>query len=223
MGTRAPRIGLGLFVALAAAIAIVALPATASARDRNHDRIPDRWEKHFHLSLKVNQAHRDQDRDGLRNRQEFLAGTSPRSADTDDDNVPDDEENAGTIASFDGTTLTIDLFSGGSVSGTVTPDTEVKCESREDTENGDDGGSGGDEKIVRDHGGDNSGPGGDDSGPGGDDDGPGDDDNDQNEDPTCTTADLTPGTVVHEAEIDVTSTGSVFEEVDLVANTLGGD
>ena len=53
-------------------IAILAAPSGAAAKDRNHDRIPDRWERHHHLSLGVNQAHRDQDRDNLGNRGEFL-------------------------------------------------------------------------------------------------------------------------------------------------------
>ena len=71
--------------------AVIALGAGASARtgDRNHDRIPDRWEKRHHLSLHVNQARRDQDRDGLNNRDEFKAGTDPRDRDSDDDGVKD--------------------------------------------------------------------------------------------------------------------------------------
>ena len=70
-----------LFGILAVAIAgllVIALPSVAAAKDRNHDRIPDRWEKRHHLSLHVNQAKRDQDRDGLKNRQEFKAGDDPR-------------------------------------------------------------------------------------------------------------------------------------------------
>ena len=89
---------------------------------------PDRWEKRHKLSLKVKQAGLDQDRDHLRNLGEFRQGTSPRDADSDDDGlrdgkehgvgndpadkdsdgdgVKDGDENAGTIASFDGTTLT---------------------------------------------------------------------------------------------------------------------
>ena len=193
MTRRIPRAGFGLLVALAAGVAIVALPAAASARDRNHDRIPDRWEKRFHLSLRVNQAHRDQDHDGLTNRQEFRAGDNPRRADTDDDGVRDDEENAGTIASFDGSRLTIDLFGGGSVSGMVTAATEIKCEARGETD------------------GSNRGPG---ARMGARD--PGGDDHRAN----CTRADLDRGTVVHEAKLEQTSGGRVFDEVELVRNTL---
>ncbi len=80
---------------------MLALPSVAAAKDRNHDRIPDRWEKRHRLSLNVNQARRDQDGDQLRNRGEFLAGDNPRKADSDGDGITDGEENAGTIASFD--------------------------------------------------------------------------------------------------------------------------
>src|SRR3954447_7614347 len=68
--------------------------------DRNHDRIPDRWERANHLSLKVNQAKRDQDHDGLRNRDEFMAGDNPRDADTDNDGTDDGQEKAGQVVSF---------------------------------------------------------------------------------------------------------------------------
>ena len=119
----------------------------AAAADKNHDKIPDRWEKRNNLSLNVNQAKRDQDRDQLNNRGEFKSSSDPRDDDTDDDGVEDGDENAGTVASFDGTTLTINLLNGGTITGTVDEDTEVKC---------------GDEC---DHDGDNSGP-SDNSGPG---------------------------------------------------------
>ena len=129
----------GILVAALVGVLAIALPGTASARDRNHDKIPDKWERNHHLSLHKNQARRDQDRDQLKNRQEFKAGTNPRKSDTDGDGVPDGEENAGTIASFDGTTLTINLFNGGSVSGMVTDNTEIKCEAADnDNDQGDD-------------------------------------------------------------------------------------
>jgi hypothetical protein len=134
-------------------VALIALPGAAAAKDRNHDRIPDRWEKRHKLSLKVKQAGRDQDRDHLKNLGEFRRGTSPRDADSDDDGlrdgkehgvgndptdddsdgdgVKDGDENAGTIASFDGTTLTINLAAGGSISGLVTERTKIKCRVKE--------------------------------------------------------------------------------------------
>ena len=54
---------LKLIVLGALTVLVLAAPASASARhrDRNHDRIPDRWEKTHKLSLRVNQARRDQD------------------------------------------------------------------------------------------------------------------------------------------------------------------
>ena len=112
------------------ALALLAMPSLAAAKDRNHDRIPDRWEKRHHLSLNVNQAHRDQDRDHLRNRAEFLAGDNPRDDDSDNDGVMDGAEQAGTIASFDQESgkLTIDLFGGETLSGIVNEETEIKCE-----------------------------------------------------------------------------------------------
>jgi hypothetical protein len=50
------------------------------------------------------------------------------------------------------------------------------------------------------------GSGEDNSGPGSENEGPG------NAEDRCTTADLTPGTMVHEAELE----GSAFEEVELI-------
>ncbi len=126
---------LRLALAASAAAALAATPSTALAKsthhrvaDRNHDRIPDTWERKFKLSLKVNQAHRDQDHDGLNNRAEFLANTSPVNSDTDQDGVPDGQEHAGRVVSFDGTTLVVALFGGTQTSATVNSGTEIQCE-----------------------------------------------------------------------------------------------
>jgi len=73
----------------------LALPAAAqAATDRNHDRIPDRWERAHHLSLRVDQAQRDQDHDGLRNRGEYRDHTDPHRRDSDRDGIPDGREDA---------------------------------------------------------------------------------------------------------------------------------
>ena len=190
-------------LALAAlTVALFAIAAgPAAARDRNHDGLPDRWEKRHHLSLKVKQARRDQDQDGLRNRAEFRAGMNPRDDDSDDDGVEDGDENAGTIDSFDESTgtLTIRLFGGGTVTGLVADDTEIECPAMASTsDHGDD-----DDE-------DNSGPGnaedrGDDEG----DDDQGDDDED------CGTDALTAGREVEEVELELADGQATFREVEL--------
>jgi hypothetical protein len=200
------------------------LAGPAAARDRNHDRIPDRWEKRHHLSLKVNQARRDQDKDGLRNRAEFKARTDPRDDDTDNDGIEDGDEHAGTVAGFQNGVLTISLFGGGSLSGQVTDATEIECDddSAHASDHGDDDNSGpnGDDE-------DNSGPGsGDDRGDDNADqaeqepaDNQGDDNDeqgeDENEDEECGTEALTTGRRVKEAELSARNGSAVFREVEL--------
>jgi hypothetical protein len=243
--TKRPRARLGSMtwfaLALGALVAFLAMPSLAAAKDRNHDRIPDRWEKKHRLSTKVNQARRDQDRDHLDNRQEFLAGDNPRDKDSNDDGVMDGEENAGTIASFDTETgrLVINLFGDETIAGFVTEETEIECEDHStgasassdggsgEGEPGDD--NGGEEKADDDRGsdgeevGDDNGGqgeeepgddnGGDNSGAGSENSGPGNGDEDDRG--TCTTAALVPGAVVGEAELKVENGKAVFKEVEL--------
>jgi hypothetical protein len=224
--SRGRRTRLGALLAMAlGAIAIFALPAVASAKDSNHDRIPDRWETRHHLSLAVNQAGHDQDGDHLRNRGEFRAGDNPRDRDSDDDGVMDGEENAGTIQSFDAASgkLVIALFGTETISGLVTDQTKIKCEDEHspdvtasrsqsgEAEPGDDHGGHG-EEPGDDNGGDNSGPGSSNSGPSGhDDNGVG---------ANCTTADLIVGAVVQEADLELENGAATFDEVEL-AHTAG--
>lgn len=215
-----------LAVALAAAlglIALLALPslAAAKAKDRNHDGIPDRWEKRHHLSLRVNQAHRNQDHEGLDNLEEFEHGTNPRAADTDHDGltdsqeveigdnprrddsngdgIPDGQENAGKVATFDGTNLTIELFAGGTLSGQVNESTELECEHHEGEASASD--SSGEEEQA-----------GEDSGEGGEE---AEASDEADSSPECTTASLVPGALVKEAELDATPEGAVFHSVHL--------
>ena len=197
-----------------AVAALLALPAAAVAKDRNHDGLPDGWEKAHHLSLKVKQGHRDQDHDGLRNKAEFAAQTNPRDDDTDNDGIKDGEENAGKVSSFDGSTLTIALFDGSTLTGKVTPDTEVKCEGA-DGQQGDDEHQGEDRaKAARDgqdepgddHGDDNQGE------DRGDDNNSGPNDNADEHATGCAIAD---GDTVREADVKASSAGTVFEEVEL--------
>jgi hypothetical protein len=218
--------------AVAALGAMLLIASTAAAKDRNRDGISDRWEKKFNLSLKVDQANKDQDRDKVDNLNEFQEGTNPRDKDTDNDgvkdgkedsdhdglnnqnedasaNMPDDpdtdndgvedgDEVVGTIGSFQDPVLTINLLGGGSVTGNVTASTRIECRTEDEQEN---------ENEVEDHAVASSDGGGSDGneGPGSDNQGPGDGQ-------VCTTADLTPGTMVHEAELE----GSSFEKIELL-------
>ena len=76
-------------------VAVVCLSApiaSAAARDRDGDRLPDRWERRHGLSPTKKSARRDPDEDGLRNRREFRLRLHPRRADTDGDGFKDGRE-----------------------------------------------------------------------------------------------------------------------------------
>ena len=218
---------IGVIAALAA-MAVFAAPAMASG-DRNNDSIPDKWERSHDLSLKHDQAKRDQDKDGLKNKGEFRAKFDPRDDDTDNDGFEDGDEGAGTIDSFDSTSgeLVINLFGGDTITGTVTGDTEIECENDDDVQpddhgddvgddNGDDGPghlrrSGADDVGDDDNGGSDH-EDGDHSGPGHDGD---ENENEAGDDENCDATALVPGAVVREAELDATPDGLVFEEIEL--------
>jgi hypothetical protein len=289
---------LKLLVAAVVALAMLAVPGAALAKkhDRDHDKMPDRWERAHHLNAHKKNAAGDPDRDGLSNLGEFRARTGPHDADsdndgiedgdedrdhdgvdngnemrertgprdkdsdndgvkdgredrdrdglpnagedrtgndpidddTDNDGVEDGDENAGTVDSFDSSTNTLVIkTASGLVSGQVTDATEIKCESEDEDEDSHRGRDGDDNVSAADHDGDdNTTAGSDDdhSGPGrdgdeGDDDnsGPGSrDEHDGDDDNVCTTADLTPGAPVHEAELNTTPDPDEWEEVELV-------
>jgi hypothetical protein len=203
-----------LALALVAALGVVS-SASAKSRDRNHDRLPDRWEHAHHLSLKVKQAKRDQDRDGLNNRGEFRARTNPRDEDTDNDGIKDGAENAGTIKSFDAGVLTISLAGGGELAGTVDGDTEIECHGPGDLHanaSSDGSGDDGPGHDANDDQGDD-GPNHDVGDDQGDDQGDehGDDGND-----ACAADALKPGTQVHEAELKATSSGKHWDDLELL-------
>jgi len=194
--------------------------AAAGSRDSNRDRIPDKWEKRFSLSLKVKQAGRDPDRDGRTNLGEFRAGTSPLDSDSDDDGTRDGKEIAGTVKSFHGTTLVIALFGGGKVEGKVTPATRLKCENEGDdddrptatsSERG--RGSSGADDGSEDRGDEDGADKGEDDADNEDDEGSRRDG--ENGDRTCPAGTLKTGAVVEEAELDATSTELVFAKVEL--------
>ena len=145
---------LAIAVAALATVVAVSVPVTALAKDVNRDRIPDRWEKRYGLSLKVDQRKFDQDADGLRNRAEWLNKTSPRDSDTDDDGTTDRQEiedgvgpahrpppayptdDVGAISGWDPATgkLEVTLATGGTVFGDVNHFTKIRCPLPEGTE-----------------------------------------------------------------------------------------
>jgi hypothetical protein len=71
---------------------VLAGTASGAQRDRDHDRLPDRWEKRYHLSTKKKSGKGDADRDGLRNRREYRLRTNPRKKDSDGDGLRDGAE-----------------------------------------------------------------------------------------------------------------------------------
>lgn len=76
-------------VALLALLAALPSAAQAGRRDRDHDHMPDRWERHFRLRLGVKDGRRDRDHDGLSNLREYRRHTNPRRRDTDRDGIAD--------------------------------------------------------------------------------------------------------------------------------------
>jgi hypothetical protein len=129
-------------------------------------------------------------------------GSSGQSAQSSD-------QNAGMVASFTNGTLMITLNDGSTVSGKVTPDTELKCDGAESTSM----------QREDDRGGDNGDRGGD-NGQGDDDDNnAGEGENGQ----SCSTADLTPGTTVREAELRISSAGATWDKVELITSQAGAN
>src|SRR4051794_35625578 len=210
---RRTRIGMTCFALALGALALLAMPSLAAAKDRNHDRIPDRWEKRHHLSLNTNQSRLDQDRDHLRNRAEFLADDNPRDRDSDDDGTMDGQEQAGTITSFDAESgkLVISLFGGDTISGLVTEGTELECEDSSGASASSDG-----SEVGDDNGGQGEIEPGDDNGGQGETE-PGDDNGGQGEDADCGTDALTAGRKVREADIRVRRGAATFREIELGA------
>jgi hypothetical protein len=168
--------------------------------------------------------HEDPDRDRLTNAAEELTGNHPRDPDSDDDGVKDGREQAGVIVSFEHGELTIDLASGGIVTGAVTDQTDVECgdedEPGDDPDDfGDDEDAGEDDDLLplaeSSHEEEDGHEGEDDYGEGVDlpfEDGYADED----DEPDPCGAALKPGTPVHEAELALGPGGAVFESIELV-------
>jgi hypothetical protein len=198
-------------VALAGAAVLAVMPATVLAQGHHAKHHASHHAKRHHVRTHV---------------RHFRAANSGSTGSTGTTSTPgtSGSDSAGTVTSFDGTTLVITPTSGPPVSGTVNNNTQLSCESSSQTTTmqsdmrsdggGNQGGSG-------DQGGSGSQGGSDDQGDqsGSDDQGDqGDqgDADDQGAQTTCTTANLTPGTKVHEADLSVSSAGSVWEKVDLI-------
>jgi hypothetical protein len=179
---------LGAFFVLPGAVA-------AQSSDRDHDGMPDTWEKHNGLSTTTANGQKDADRDGLKNKAEYRYGFDPRDRDSNNDGVRDNRENAGVIVSFTDGTLTIQKADGsGTVSGKVTDATEIVTGSRHQcTHNDQAAEEQGSTQSHRGEGTDTSGADTQSSGS-----------NDQSgqEGSTGTPADLVAGTRVHEAQLD---------------------
>lgn len=187
-------------LATLAMVLVVPAAANASRGDRDHDRMPDRWERAHHLNTHRNDARRDLDRDGLTNLAEFRDHTDPRDADSDDDGVKDRNDVVGTVTSFTDGDLTITAPDGRAITAKVTPDTEVECRTAATTrhDGGDDDERGDDERE-------------------GDDDAQGEDRSGGN--PACDPATvLVAGAKISEAELELTSAGAAWHELKVVVS-----
>jgi hypothetical protein len=81
-----------LVLPMAAFAHLASTAGAAAPPDRDHDRLPDRWERKHHLSTTTPSAKRDPDGDRLNNRIELRLRTHPRRADTDRDRLRDGAE-----------------------------------------------------------------------------------------------------------------------------------
>lgn len=178
--------------------AFFVLPGVVAAQssDRDHDGMPDTWEKQNDLSTQTANGQRDADHDGLKNKAEYRYGFDPRDKDSDNNGVRDNRENAGVIVSFTDGTLTIQKANGsGTVSGTVTDATVIVTGSRHQCTHNDQSaeqqGSSDQQGSTESH-----------RGPGGENEAPGSDERSGREGSSGTTADLVAGTRVHSAELE---------------------
>jgi hypothetical protein len=129
-------------------------------------------------------------------------------------------DNAGTVQSFSGGVLTILLADGSTASGAVTNDTELECMASEGSQTihaDGDGGSG--EESGSDE---NQAQGSDDQSSGEDqgdaaaqNQDQGEDQNENEAQNNCSSADLTHGTVVREAELRISGSGNTWKKVEL--------
>ncbi len=187
---RPRKLELTLMAAIAM-IAVMALPGLATANSRHHHR-----GRHArHLSV-------------------WVSETVPNQPTTPGNTPTTGQDNAGTIASFDGTTLTITLNDGSTLAGQVTSSTEIECAQSTTQQGSNDGqqGDSGDQGQSGNSSGDQS-DGQDQSG--GSQDQSGGDQSEGDDSGSCTTAALVPGAIVHEAELEIGPNGAVFHSIHL--------
>lgn len=147
-------------------------------------------------------------------------GTTPPAPPTGTPTTPPAEENAGTVTSYEKEVLTLTLKDNSTVSGKVTADTHIKCISPATTPTteppnegpGDDNGAGDDQERGDMN---QSGGGWGDHKDGGDDDGQ-QGQSSSTPEPPCDTSSLTPGTVVHSAQLRIGPSGNEWECIVLV-------
>lgn len=176
---------------MSAAVAIAA-PSVALATHHKHHH-----SRHHHSA----RTHR-----GVRHKRFGKSDQGPSS----------NSQQAGTVTSFANGVLTITLNDGTTVSGAVTDQTELDCmaPAQNQGDNGGDDNGGAMTNSRNDGGGGSSSGSGDDNGGdsgSGDDNGGGDDGNQM-----CSTAALTPGTPVAEANLEISSTGASWDKVELI-------
>lgn len=188
-----PRRGVAVHAGLAttATTAVLLMPTAADAarRDADRDGMPDRWEARHGLSVTKKNARGDKDRDGLRNLAEYRRGSDPSDEDSDNDGTSDEDDDD---SSDDSCSSDHDLYgtiaSFDPATGTLVIDTVLGAQATYvvtlDTE-----------IEFEDHGSD----------------GQGDDDSRQDE--YGTTADLVPGALVEEVELNLDGS---LEEIELL-------
>jgi hypothetical protein len=184
-----------LFAAIATIALLAAVPASSMARTHHH--------KSHHSRHHVRARTR---RFGDVNAPSSTTGSTTPSP-----------QDAGTVMSFtpsstggNGGTLTISLNDGSTVTGQVTPNTEIECSAMNNQVTRDDGGPGPSGGGDQGDNGDNGNVGNDQ----GDDNGNDNNDNNQANNQACMSA-LTKGAVVREATLRISGAGSIWDRVDL--------
>ncbi|MGZ4193726.1 MAG: hypothetical protein ACXVRW_14835 [Solirubrobacteraceae bacterium] len=177
-----------LFTVLAATALCIAAPTVALAHNGHHHKL------HHHARVR---------------HEFFKAHQNDASGTTGTTSGSTSERTAGTVTSFANNVLTITLTNGNTISGAVTNDSEIKCESpatQTGDNDADDNGAGDEHGDAVFHHSDGGGDNGD----------QGDQGNNNADNQTCTP---TPGVAVRKAELTIDGNGAVWSEVELVSAT----